>query len=56
MGQNNFRRHTAAEGMGMGMDEQRRRKLQERKAKERLQILGLKKRDSTGNARLWEAE
>ncbi|KUL86317.1 hypothetical protein ZTR_08608 [Talaromyces verruculosus] len=42
MGQNTFHRHTAGEGIGMDMDEQRRRELQERKAKERLQILELK--------------
>ncbi|PCH08066.1 Hypothetical protein PENO1_009050 [Penicillium occitanis (nom. inval.)] len=48
MGQNIFRRHTAAEGMGM--DEQRRRKLQERKAKERLQILELKNLIQQGTA------
>lgn len=43
MGQNFFRRDTAGEGQGhMGMDEERRRKLQERKAKERLRIIDLK--------------
>lgn len=43
MGQNFFRRDTAGEGQGhMGMDEERRRKLQKRKAKERLQIIDLK--------------